>query len=248
MGLPLNRMNNLHAPTIPSGPTTARPANGGPAHLTFAELQRRKENMEEELKALSSVLDSHGVDMNTSLLTADGFPRSDLDVAQIRTTRARIIHLRNDYKDLMGKIEKHLHEHFASLMANATDDDDLPTTAGGGSSNNNASQDPALRDYAPERLDEPFARVNTVAPGSPADAAGLQPGDLIRNFGYVNASNHDGLKKVAECVQGSEGRDVAVKVSRPGAAPSQRELLLTLVPRSGWGGRGLLGCHVLPLS
>ena len=38
--------------------------------------------MEEELKALSSVLDSHGVDMNTSLLTADGFPRSDLDVAQ----------------------------------------------------------------------------------------------------------------------------------------------------------------------
>lgn len=81
MGLPLN-MNNLHAPTIPSGPTTARAANGSSAHLTFAELQRKKENMEEELKALSSVLDSHGVDMNTSLLTADGFPRSDLDVAQ----------------------------------------------------------------------------------------------------------------------------------------------------------------------
>lgn len=81
MGLPLS-MNNLHAPTIPSGPTTARAANGGSAHLTFTELQRKKENMEEELKALSSVLDSHGVDMNTSLLTPDGFPRADLDVAQ----------------------------------------------------------------------------------------------------------------------------------------------------------------------
>lgn len=51
-------MNNLHAPTVPSGPTTARPTNGGAAHLTFAELQRKKENMEAELKALSSVLDS----------------------------------------------------------------------------------------------------------------------------------------------------------------------------------------------
>lgn len=57
MGLPL-RMNNLHAPTVPSGPTTAPATNGGAAHITFAELQRKKDNMEAELKALSSVLDS----------------------------------------------------------------------------------------------------------------------------------------------------------------------------------------------
>jgi 26S proteasome non-ATPase regulatory subunit 9 len=57
MGLPL-KMSNLHAPTVPSGPTSARAANGGAEHLSFAELQRRKENMEEELKALSGVLDS----------------------------------------------------------------------------------------------------------------------------------------------------------------------------------------------
>lgn len=57
MGLPL-RMNNLHAPTVPSGPTTARATNGGAAHLSFAELQHKKENTEAELRALSSVLDS----------------------------------------------------------------------------------------------------------------------------------------------------------------------------------------------
>jgi len=28
----------------------------------------------------------HGVDMNTSLLTPDGFPRADIDVAQSRPT------------------------------------------------------------------------------------------------------------------------------------------------------------------
>lgn len=42
-------------------------------------------------------------------------------------------------------------------------------------------------------------------------------------------------------------RSIIVKVSRLGAAPSQRELELNLVPRRDWGGRGLLGCHILPL-
>lgn len=244
MGLPL-RMNNLHAPTVPSGPTTARAANGNAAHLSFAELQRSKDNVEAELKALSSVLDSHGVDMHTSLLTTDGFPRADIDVAQIRTARVRIIHLRNDYKDLMARIEKHIHEHFASLAENATDAH-VPTPDSSATGDATASE-PALRDYVPERLADPFAKINTVAPGSPAALAGLQPADLIRNFGYVDAANHDHLKKVAECVQGNVGQSVIVKVSRPVAAPSQRELQLTLVPRQGWGGRGLLGCHILPL-
>ncbi|KAI7788926.1 26s proteasome non-atpase regulatory subunit 9 [Diaporthe eres] len=235
-------MNNLHAPTVPSGPTTARAANGKSAHLSFAELQRSKDNVEAELKALSSVLDSHGVDMHTSLLTPDGFPRADIDVAQIRTARARIIHLRNDYKDLMARIEKHIHEHFASL-AEGTADADVPAA----SSSTGDAPEPALRDYVPEQLGDPFAKINTVAPGSPAASAGLQPGDLIRNFGYVDAANHDQLKKVAECVQGNAGQSVLVKISRPSAAPSQRELQLNLVPRQGWGGRGLLGCHILPL-
>lgn len=96
----------------------------------------------------------------------------------------------------MSKIEKHLHEHFASLMENA-DDTEIPALP--------TSVDPSPRDYVPEVLDDPFAKVNTVASGSPAATAGLQPGDLIRNFGWVNQGNHDGLTKVAECVQGNEG-------------------------------------------
>ena len=56
MGLPL-RMDNLHAPTVPSGPTSAA-VNGNSSRLSFAELERKKAAMEEELKALGSVLDS----------------------------------------------------------------------------------------------------------------------------------------------------------------------------------------------
>ncbi|KAL6919925.1 hypothetical protein ACHAP8_006505 [Fusarium lateritium] len=229
-------MENLHAPTVPSGETTASVTNGNAGHLSFAELQRKKDDVETELKALGGVLDSHGVDMNTSLLTSDGFPRADIDVAQIRTTRSRIIRLRNDYSALMTRIEKYLHEHFASL-----DENDAAPVAG------QANTQSVLPDSVSATLDPPFAKVNTVAAGSPAESAGLKAGDEIRNFGYVNRANHDNLSKVAECVQGNEGSNVFIKVSRVDGVAERQELRLTLTPRKDWGGRGMLGCHVLPL-
>lgn len=51
-------MSGLHAPTVPSGPTAAPTSNGNARHLSFTELQRKKENLELELKALGSVLES----------------------------------------------------------------------------------------------------------------------------------------------------------------------------------------------
>ncbi|KAF3804948.1 26S proteasome non-ATPase regulatory subunit 9 [Colletotrichum gloeosporioides] len=238
MGLPL-RMNNIHTPTVPSGPTTTAVKNGHLRRLNFAELQKKKDDMEAELKALGAVLDSHGVDMSTSLTTRDGFPRADIDVAQVRTTRARIIHLRNDYKDLMILVEKHLHEHFAILQ----EDDETQSAPTRGDIG-------LLPDRVPlETLQEPFAKVNSVVPGSPAGEAGLKPNDEIRNIGYVSHANHDNLKKVADrgraklttCKQ-----PVLVRVSRPGSGTRQ-ELQLTLTPTRNWGGRGLLGCHIIPL-
>ncbi|KAI1818418.1 hypothetical protein GGS20DRAFT_288496 [Poronia punctata] len=234
MGLPL-RMDNIHAPTVPSGPSSNPIRNGNAKQLSFAELQQKKDNIENELKALGGVLDSHGVNMDTSLLTPDGFPRADIDVAQIRTTRSRIIFLKNDYKDLMNSIEKFLHEHFASLPDK--DGHVVPTT-------NPATM---MGDTIPETLEAPFAKVNSVVADSPAATAGLKAGDEIRNFGYVNKNNHDSLKRVAECVQGNEGQRVLVKVSRPAGSGARQELQFYLTPRRNWGGRGLLGCHILPL-
>ncbi|KAI0200320.1 hypothetical protein F4808DRAFT_166803 [Astrocystis sublimbata] len=236
MGLPL-RMENLHAPTVPSGPSSRPLANGNAKQLSFAELQQKKVNMEAELKALGGVLDSHGVNMETPLITRDGFPRADIDVAQIRTTRSRIIHLKNDYKDLMNAIEKYLHEHFASLQ----DSGDVASISGA------TNQATMMGDSIPETLEVPFARVNSVVADSPAAAAGLKAGDQIRNFGYVNKSNNDDLKKVEECVQGNEGQRILVKLSRESDLGARQELQVYLTPQRNWGGRGLLGCHILPM-
>lgn len=97
----------------------------------------------------------------------------------------------------MGTIEKFLHEHFASLDA-----DDTDTQEG---ADNAAAAAQILPDFVPETLEQPFAKVNSVVDGSPAADAGLQAGDQIRTFGYVDHANHDGLKKVGECVAGNEG-------------------------------------------
>jgi 26S proteasome non-ATPase regulatory subunit 9 len=120
------------------------------------------------------------------------------NVSSVRTTRSRIIYLRNDYKALMNVIEKYIHEHFASLAANEVADE--PMTDGV-----QTTETPSQRLPPPQAAGPPFAKVNSVVEGSPAESAGLKAGDEIRNFGYVNNTNHDGLRRVGECVQGNEG-------------------------------------------
>lgn len=111
----------------------------------------------------------------------------------VRTTRARIIRLKNDYKDLMSRIEKGLHEHHARLAEQAQSN----STATG--------QAQAGQSAPPAALEAPFAKVNSVVAGSPADEAGLKVGDSITKFGWVDWTNHDRLGRVAEAVSQNEG-------------------------------------------
>jgi len=184
--------------------------------------------------------------MQTSLTTFDGYPRPDLDIAQIRTTRAKIIRLKNDYKSLMVKIEEGLHKHWASAPKESETQTSTPTTTVTSAPPVAAQASTAVSSTA--GIEAPFAKVNSVVPSSPADAAGLKAGDKITKFGYINWMNHEKLSKVAQVVQQNEGRDIAIKVLRSAEIGGGSQTLeLKLVPRHNWGGRGMLGCHLLPL-
>lgn len=54
-------MDDIHAPTVASGPTSNGVSNGlSPDQMTFKQLVAEKERIEAELSVLSSVLDSVG--------------------------------------------------------------------------------------------------------------------------------------------------------------------------------------------
>ena len=98
----------------------------------------------------------------------------------------------------MSKIEVGLHEHHAEYQA-ANPPASSSTQAAG--SNGTTVQGV---------LDTPFAKVNSVVDGSPADQAGLKVGDRIRKFGNVDFMNHEKLSKVAETVQRNQGVSTAI--------------------------------------
>jgi 26S proteasome regulatory subunit N4 len=106
--------------------------------------------------------------------------------------------LKTDYKELMKAIEKSLHEHYASVRSS----EDLKETEPSPTGWHEAIQTQNLN-IAKSGL--PFARVNSVAPSSPADDAGLKAGDKVVDFGPIHSENHQNLQKIAEVVQRSEG-------------------------------------------
>jgi len=92
----------------------------------------------------------------------------------------------------------------------------------------------------------PFALIDAVSAGSPAEQDGLRVGDYLVAFGSVKGqTGAAAVAAVARELQESEGRSVRVTVLRAG-----RPQTLSVVPRT-WNGRGLLGyvvCHLLPFT
>lgn len=69
MGLKI--MEDIHAPTVVSGPTTQATTNGVAKPQTIQQLAAQKENLEAELSALGSVLDSVCLAHTNMLALAD---------------------------------------------------------------------------------------------------------------------------------------------------------------------------------
>lgn len=204
-------------------PFLARPLPDSPPAArseakTLLELSSR---LDSDISRHMAVLTSNQVTMTTPLIDAQGFPLANKDLMAIRTAKQRINVLRNDSKALRDRVAKVL-----ELAINGDAVQSTQTSAASGSGTT-----PQLK---------AFARVNSVAENSPAQTAGLSPGDEIVKFGSITVEK--GLTALAAPGVVVDGTSIQIQVRRSGDVIS-----LTLTPRAGWGGRGLLGCHLLPL-
>uniref|UniRef100_A0A671QG69 26S proteasome non-ATPase regulatory subunit 9 n=1 Tax=Sinocyclocheilus anshuiensis TaxID=1608454 RepID=A0A671QG69_9TELE len=187
-------------------------------------LIKRKDDIEEQIKAYHDMLQTAGVGMDAPLVDVEGFPRADVDLYKVRTARHNISCLQNDHKAIMVDIEEALHNlHATARVKREKDETKMEVT------------EPTVS------LPAPFALVDAVTQGSPAFQAGLRVGDEIIEFGSINTQNFRNLRDVASVVQHSEGKSIRVGVIRSG-----QEEHLNLTPKQ-WSGRGLLGCNLVPL-
>uniref|UniRef100_A0A8C3WZG6 26S proteasome non-ATPase regulatory subunit 9 n=1 Tax=Catagonus wagneri TaxID=51154 RepID=A0A8C3WZG6_9CETA len=215
----------------------ARQSGGSPeaSGVTVSDLQeliRRKEEIEAQIKANYDVLESQkGVGMNEPLVDCEGYPRSDVDLYQVRTARHNIVCLQNDHKAVMKQVEEALHQlHARDKEKQARDLAEAHREALSHGQSQGLS------------LPQAFAKVNSISPGSPASIAGLQVDDEIVEFGSVNTQNFQSLQNIGSVVQHSEGKPLNVTVIRRGEKHQLR-----LVP-TRWAGKGLLGCNIIPLQ
>lgn len=114
----------------------------------------RKTALESQLQEQYSILTSNNSTMSTPLVDPEGFPRADIDVWAVRHARVRIIEIRND----LIKVGEELKQALERLA-----EDDAATSA-------EAGEKPVVNGIIQEDLIA-FARVDGVAPGSPAASA-----------------------------------------------------------------------------
>mmetsp|Transcript_4200 Transcript_4200/g.5522 ORF Transcript_4200/g.5522 Transcript_4200/m.5522 type:complete len:208 (-) Transcript_4200:161-784(-) len=92
---------------------------------------------------------------------------------------------------------------------------------------------------------EPFFRVNTVTPGSPADTAGLKEGDLIVRFGNTTCAAENPLAEIAQLVPEVAAQKLTIDVVALRPDEEETRTTLHLEPRQ-WDGQGLVGFHIVP--
>jgi 26S proteasome non-ATPase regulatory subunit 9 len=72
----------------------------------------------------------------------------------------------------------------------------------------------------------------------------MQREDLVVKFGGLRHPQSN-LQALAAVVAENENKAIGVLVRRSG---TDGLIALRLTPRQGWGGRGSLGCHLVPYA
>ncbi|SCU84223.1 LAFA_0D08856g1_1 [Lachancea sp. 'fantastica'] len=188
------------------------------SELSTADIFDLKTRIENKLDDLFKRLETQGADLESNLVTPEGFPRSDIDVLQVRLLRRSINMLRNDLRVVINRAQELMASHFQKLDAKTQ----------------RVENDSAFE------FRIPFALVTEVISGSPSEKAGLLHHDKLVRFGNIHAGNNQMLSALGLVAKNNEDKALAVRVLRGDSL-----LDLTLTPSIKWAGNGLLGCRLV---
>ncbi|TYJ54148.1 hypothetical protein B9479_005246 [Cryptococcus floricola] len=221
---------------------------GEPREYALALMQRR-DAIQKEIDVLTGVLTSHGTTQSTSLVDNEGYPRGDIDIYAIRHARSSLVRLQTDRQTVNELLGNALNEAFAPGSSDSTQPNGNTLAING--------HPPQPRAQPAEAWpEEAVVKVNSVAEGSPAAEAGLKAQDLVYSFAGITHASDAALQAIAAVVSRSENASLNPFCDRADlfqtALPllilrGQEQIRISLTPRNGWGGRGSLGCHILPV-
>lgn len=122
---------------------------------------------------------------------------------------------------------------------------------------NTSTEDCIIKRQKNDEYERPFAKIDDISNNSPAQISGLKVDDLICHFGHIDANNHNNLQALAVLVPkvaaNHSSITIVVKrrqsVSRSSSDASNEDeyVELKLFPHP-FDGRGLLGCHIIPIE
>lgn len=173
-------------------------------------LMKQREDLELEIESTRKQLESHKVGRSEPLVTPDGFPRHDIDVATIRQLRVELIRKENDMKALLEEIATSLKSAFPAKSQSRPNTDNTP---------------------------RPFCEVRSVVSNSLGDQAGIEAGDQIVKFGRTSqmsqlslelkehVNNGEPLKIIAWRPTKQETKEFTVHVTK------ERSLGCHIVPK-----------------
>jgi 26S proteasome non-ATPase regulatory subunit 9 len=198
---------------------------------TYEELLGRKIQIEEEISELYKILEEEGnVGMTGKLVDTEGYPRADLDLYKVKSTRQKINCLQNDFKHLMERMEQEL------IKIHANKEESVNHTSTNITNNLQSEKH------------KPFLKVTQVDFGSPSFEAGFKLNDKIVQFGPFTISNTRNLSEIAEHVKSKVDKIILVSILRSenNKENSETKMILKLIPKS-WNGQGFLGCKLVNL-
>ena len=182
------------------------------------------------------------------LTDEEGFPIPNVDLLYVRTMRNRLIMLKNDHKSLMNKLEEGLHAYHKEHAPSKSSNSSLPVHNLQELNQPLHTPHTLITQTQKEVNNKPFCWVHKVQENSPAHEGGilyhiyiyiyllgLEVGDAICSFGWINHLPAAGLSDIAALVEQNLAKPIQIGISR-----QSNYLELTLTPHP-WDGPGTLG-------